>query len=540
MSDNIKLLDCTLREAPLDGLMWGDLAIHKIIHGLENAMIDIIEVGFLKNASHLFGSTSFQKVEEIVPYLNNKDTPRMYVALVDYGRYDLKYLSDYDGKSIDAIRICFKHNEIEKVLDYATAIREKGYKVCIQHVDTMGFSDNEIINFIEKVNRFKPYAYSVVDTFGAMYTSDSKRYTELANKYLDEEIRLGFHAHNNLMLADANAQSFVENLGIKRNIIVDTSLYGCGRSAGNAHTELMVQYMNRVQKSKYDLDEILDLIDTVITSAREKTQWGYNIPYFIAGIHNAHTFNVKQLLKRHNLKSKDLRSIIERLDDTQKKAYDYTLLEKLYVEYFNKPVDDKLAISQLTRNWKDKNILLLAPGKSVHQNRFELNEFISRNKPVVIAINNLIDGYKLDYIFYSSAVRYHNLQYQDYKTAGSPQIILTSNIKTTDDSNELIISYNSLIKYGWINIDSSAILLLRLIQKCGVNEIFVAGLDGYSNFGQAFYKNELDTGLDEATRMEHNQENISMLRDMKESNPELDIHFLTDSVYSSIFSSKRS
>ena len=32
------------------------------------------------------------------------------------------------------------------------------------------------------------------------------------------------------------------------------------------------------------------------------------------------TFNVKQLLKRHNIKSKDLRGIIELLDDVQKKS----------------------------------------------------------------------------------------------------------------------------------------------------------------------------------------------------------------------------
>ena len=48
----------------------------------------------------------------------------------------------------------------------------KGYQVCVQHVDTMGFFDEEIIDFIEKVTEFKPLAYSVVDTFGAMYEED--------------------------------------------------------------------------------------------------------------------------------------------------------------------------------------------------------------------------------------------------------------------------------------------------------------------------------------------------------------------------------
>lgn len=533
--DKFKLLDCTLREAPLEELMWGDLSIHKMIAGLENANVDIIEVGFLKDTPYKFGSTSFQHVEEIMPYLKNKKSGVMYVALVDYGRYNLDYLSEYDGHSIDAIRVCFKHHEINHVLEYAAGIRAKGYQVCIQHVDTMGFSDDEIINFIGKVNKFKPFAYSVVDTFGAMYGIDVKHYTELADKYLEKDIWLGFHTHNNLMLADSNDQLFIENLGKKRNIIVDTSLYGCGRSAGNAHTELVAQYMNTKQGTFYDIDAMLDLIDTVIAAAQEKTDWGYSIPYFIAGIHNAHTFNVKQLLKRHNLKSKDLRAIIEQLDDVQKKDYDYALLEKLYVEYFDNPVNDKATIEKLRLAWMNQKILLLAPGTSVQEYRNEIEAFIKKNKPIVIGVNNLIDGYKLNYIFYSGAVRYQNLQYQDFKAAGSPEIILSSNIKILADENEMIVNYSSLIKYGWVNLDSSAILLLRLLQRCGVNEIYTAGLDGYKNFGKAFYKNELDTGLAEQDRIEQTNDNISMMKDMRQSNLEFMVKFITPSVYEEVF-----
>lgn len=532
---NVKVLDCTLREAPLEKLMWGDISIQKMIHGLEKARIDIIEVGFLKDENYESGSTSFQRVEEIKAFIPQKKADIMYVALVDYGRYDLKNLSNYDGTSIDAIRICFKHDEIDVVLDYAKQIREKGYEVCIQHVDTMGYTDDQIVNFIHQVNEFQPYAYSVVDTFGAMYRDDAERLTELVAKELDENIWLGFHAHNNLMMADANEQQFIERFIGRRKIIVDSSLYGCGRSAGNAHTELMTHFMNTKQGADYDINELLDLIDTVITVVQEKTTWGYSIPYFIAGMHNAHTFNVKQLLKRHNLKSKDLRAIIGMLDDVQKKAYDYTLLERLYVQYFDKPIDDSNTIKYLKHVFQKRTILLLAPGKSVLENKVEIEQFIVNEMPIVIGINNLIEGYVLDYIFYSGVIRYQNLQYQDYRAAGSPKIILASNIKNHAEHNEYIVNYSSLIKFGWVNIDSSAILLLRLLQRCEINDVYVAGLDGYKSFGQAFYKNELDTGLDEKTRIDHTNDNISMMKDIRKNNPDFMIHFLTESVYQEVF-----
>lgn len=530
--DNIKLLDCTLREAPLEGLMWGDFSICKMIDGLEKAHVEIIEVGFLKNEPYKFGSTAFQKVEEIKPYLKNKSKDIMYVALVDYGRYNLEYLSEYDGESIDAIRVCFKHHEADKVLDYALAIKDKGYKVCIQHVDTMDFTDEEIIDFIYRVNEVKPFAYSVVDTFGAMYGSDANHYIELAAAELDNDIWLGFHAHNNLMLADANDQLFIEKFAGQRNIIVDTSLYGCGRGAGNAHTELIAQYMNRKCQAKYDINELLDLIDTVIAVVQEKTSWGYNIPYFIAGMHNAHTFNVKQLLKRHNLKSKDLRGIIEMLDDVQKKSYDYALLEKLYVQYFDSPVDDTDSVSTLMSELKDKNIVLLAPGKSVQKYKPEIDEYIKRNNSVVIGVNNLIENYHLDYIFFSGAKRYQNLQYQNFKMAGSPRLIVTSNIKEFADSNEILINYSTLVKFGWVNLDSSVILLLRLLEKCNVYKVSIAGLDGFTTQGRNYYSDDLDTGMDAVAKTELTNDIISMLRDIVNNNPKFDVTFLTESIYS--------
>lgn len=530
-----KLLDCTLREAPIDGLLWGEMAVKKMIHGLEQAGVDIIEVGFLKNNPYAEGSTSFQRVEDMEPFLKKKKEGAMYVALVDYGRYDLKYLSDYDGKTIDAIRICFKKNEVGQVLDYAAQIRAKGYQVCIQHVDTLSYTDEEIVAFIEKVNAFAPFSYSVVDTFGAMYEEDMLRLTRLANAHLRSDIWLGFHGHNNLMLANSNAQGFLNDVGSQRKVIVDSSLFGCGRSAGNAHTELLAQFMVQKLGAGYDINELLDLIDTVIVSAREKTSWGYTVPYFIAGMHNAHTFNVKQLLKRHNISSKDLRGIIEQLDEQQKKKYDYALLEKLYVEYFDQPVDDSTAIAELTAAFAGRKLLLLAPGKSVQENKGQIDRFIADNDPIVIGVNNFIDGYRQDYVFYSGAVRYQDLQYQDCRAAGDPRLLITSNIKTGALENEHIINYSSLVKFGWVNLDSSAILLLRLLLRCGVSELYVAGLDGYKSFGQAFYKDGLDTGLAESDRIEHTADNLSMMADLRAEHPNFCVHFLTESVYSKVF-----
>lgn len=527
---NCNVLDCTLREAPLEQLMWGDLAIRKMISGLEKAGVDIIEVGFLKNDINIFGSTSFQKVEQIEPYIN-KSSGSKYVALVDFGRYDLSNLSEFNGKSIDAIRVCFKRQEIEYILDYAQKIKDKGYQVCIQHVDTLGYSDKEIRDFIIQINRFKPLAYSIVDTFGAMYQDDLIHYCKLIDEVLNPEICLGFHGHNNLMLADANAQCFLNEMNERRDIIVDSSLFGCGRGAGNAHTELVLQFMLKKLGKEYNINEILDLMDTVICKIQKRTNWGYSIPYFISGMHNTHSFNVKYLTKRHNISSKDLQEIIEQLDDKQKKTYNYALLEKIYVEHFNKSVNDSEIIEKLASLWSGRPIMLLAPGKSIIEERAAIDQFIIENNPIIIDVNNLIDGFKQDYIFFSSVKRYENLQFYNYEGSSSIHIILSSNIKTKPKENEMIVNYMSLIKFGWINIDSSIILLLRLLIRCAVKEVYIAGLDGYKDAGETFYNNELEMGLADEERRLQLQENYSMIQDLENNFPEFRIFFITNSVY---------
>lgn len=529
MEHNIQVLDCTLREAPVDNLCFGDFFIKKFIEGLENSGTDIIEIGFLKNEKHKKGSTIFQRVEEIEPYIDKKLGIK-YVALIDYGRYDVNNLAEYSGKSIDGIRICFKKGEQEGALQVAQQIKEKGYLVCIQHVDTLGYTDEEITSFILKVNKLKPYAYSIVDTFGAMYQDDLAHLYTLVDEKLDPDIHLGFHAHNNLMLADANAQTFIENLSQKRKVIVDSSVYGCGRGAGNAHTEQIMQFINLKHTKKYNMDNMLDLMDDYIPVLQNKATWGYNIPYFIAGMYKSHVYNVDYLLSRHNIKSKDLREIIENLDEKERRLYDYPKLEQKYVEHFDRKIDDKKAREILSKKLESKDVLLIAPGKSISEYEQLINVFIDEKKPYVIEVNNIIKEFKYDSIFFSSNRRYREglgvIELQD-------DIWVTSNINKSIVDNALIFNYYSLIKFGWINIDNACILLLRLLLQCGVKHIYLAGFDGYRYEKNNFYHENQEKVLSEKTIDTINREIKEMLIDIinEYGTDGVKLEFITPSIY---------
>ena len=158
-----------------------------------------------------------------------------------------------------------------------------------------------------------------------------------------------------------------------------------------------------------------------------------------------------------------------------------------------------------------------------------------QNNPVVIGVNNLLEHYKQDIVFFSGIRRYELLPFQDRQKSGNPIVIKTSNISSKIIENELVVDYASLIKSGWTYMDSSIILLLRLLAKCAVKHIEIAGLDGYKTRGNTFSNEELETALSAEERHRAMTENMEMLQDFHKEHPNITIHFLTKSNYEKIF-----
>ena len=69
----IQLLDCTLRDgAYIVNGKFGESAIKGIIAKLQNAGIDIIECGWLKDSEHEVGTTYFHKPDDLLDILGEK------------------------------------------------------------------------------------------------------------------------------------------------------------------------------------------------------------------------------------------------------------------------------------------------------------------------------------------------------------------------------------------------------------------------------------------------------------------------------------
>ena len=173
----IQVLDCTLRDGGYcNEWNFGLENAKKIVGGLLAAGGCMIELGFLTDRTvHQSGVTKFHELEEFKELLPDKRRGKLFVAMINYGEYDVQSLPQYDGSSIDGIRVAFHKKDSEKALEACRIIKEKGYKGFMQPMVTLCYSDEEVAQLIHRVNELKPYAFYIVVSFGMMKRKDMIR-----------------------------------------------------------------------------------------------------------------------------------------------------------------------------------------------------------------------------------------------------------------------------------------------------------------------------------------------------------------------------
>lgn len=338
---SIQIADCSLR----DGGYVGDKNFPKefidgIMEGLVKAGIDLIETGFLQ--TNVTGET--------LVYGNSKDARRNipkekgtseFVGFCDNSRYSIDDLDEYDGQAFTTMKISFAKHEWREALVFCSKAKEKGYKVFVQPMDAVSYTMEERAEMIHEVNKFKPAAFAIVDTFGAMHLDDLVRIFKQIDELLDKDIKIALHTHNNLCIANALVEELI-NLCVAadRNVVVDGSLLGMARGAGNSCTEAIAGYINSRYGQKYDLAALIEVIEKYIVPIKEQTNWGYDIPMFVCGLEGAHVDNISYLKKNTDCNFGDMYNVIDKLTPEQRKRYganysktDFTVLQNAYEAY---------------------------------------------------------------------------------------------------------------------------------------------------------------------------------------------------------------
>ena len=94
---------------------------------------------------------------------------------------------------------------------------------------------------------------------------------------------------------------------------MDGSLFGMGRGAGNAKTELLADYINKHCGGHYNLQKLLGTIDKYITPVLKDVHWGYDLPMYVCGTKHSHVDNVYHLEKTYGCTANEMFDIIDAL-----------------------------------------------------------------------------------------------------------------------------------------------------------------------------------------------------------------------------------
>lgn len=479
--NKIHILDCTLRDGGYcNEWRFGFDNTKKIIDGLVEANVEIIECGFLTNKS-LYNPdvTKFTAVEQIATVIPENRDGKLFVAMMNYGEYDVDDLPAYDGSSINGIRVAYHRKNRYEALELCKKIKAKGYLVFIQAMVSLAYSDEEFLEMIHLVNKLGPYSFYIVDSFGMMKGKDLTRLFYMVEHNLDEGIWIGFHSHNNMQLAYSNAQSLTM-VQTSRNLIIDSSVFGMGRGAGNLNTELFVEYLNDNAGKNYQLKPLLTLIDTILNEFYQRNYWGYSLPNYISASHNAHPNYAGYLDDKKTLTFEDMDAIFDMMDDDKKVSYDKAYIEELYVKYMMTGKSHEEHRAELEQRLKGKRILIIGPGKSSVDEKNKIIMFADNDDVVTLSINFDYDYLKSDYIFISNLRRYRELDDKNLT-----RCIVTSNLPPENAYYQT--RYRDLLNSEEAVKDNAAMMAIKFLISLGVKEIFLAGIDGYSHDARENY-----------------------------------------------------
>ena len=249
----IELLDCTVRDGGYNNdWEFGHNALISIFERVVSAEVDFLELGFLDQRRPFDINRSIMPdtecMQKIYGKLDRKKTK--LVGMIDYGTCDISHIQPCKDSYLDGIRVIFKKHLREPAMAFCKQLKDMGYIVFSQLVSITSYTDEELMDLIRLVNEVKPYAVSMVDTYGLLHKNNLFHYYELLDKYVDPSVAVGYHSHNNFQLAYANSIELINYHKDKpRTLLCDGSLFGMGKGAGNAPIELLCMYMNDIMVS---------------------------------------------------------------------------------------------------------------------------------------------------------------------------------------------------------------------------------------------------------------------------------------------------
>ncbi len=281
----IKVMDCTVRDGGLmNKWQFSDEFVRAVYKACLEAGIDYMEIGYKSSESAFsrdeVGPWKFCDDKDLRRVIGDNNTPLKISAMADIGRIDPQDIPPAKDSVIDMIRVaCYSH-QVDKAVALAEYCIDQGYETCINLMAVSKVNEMDLDQALEDIGKCRVPTVYIVDSFGSMYSENIQHLVQKYRKAFPDKT-LGIHAHNNMQMAMANTvTAIIEDVNM-----LDATLLGMGRGAGNCPVEILIAFL---KNPKYRLLPLIDVIQEHIHPLQKDIKWGYHIPYLITGALNEH------------------------------------------------------------------------------------------------------------------------------------------------------------------------------------------------------------------------------------------------------------
>lgn len=297
MNNSIQLLDASLRDGGhRTNFHFKDNELEGFLPLLDHSGIEYIEIGYRNGSLHFIpdlGRAGWCHKDYLLFCQGLIKNSKMAVMAHPHNvtQEDLRELKNC---SVALLRICIARGELPVALPLIKMAQDLGMMVSVNFIHISYYTNAELDDVVGLASSHQPDIIYFADSNGSLLPSRTK---EIYDRYLGESsIPFGFHAHDNIGLAQANALAAL-NSGVR---FIDASLAGMGKGIGNLRTEFFTAYLHAIDIKKYNLQDVLNAANYV----RDVLKIGHEaieMDEFIRGITDLSTADLKAYKEKNKL-----------------------------------------------------------------------------------------------------------------------------------------------------------------------------------------------------------------------------------------------
>ena len=492
MLNKFKILDCTLRDGGYyTDWDFDDTLVEVYAEAMESLPIDYVEVGYRSIPLKGYLGQYFYCPEYVLERLKTLMPSKELTIILNEKDIRASHISDglLDPCKpyISLIRIAIDPQNMERAIDLAKEVKNEGFKVAFNVMYMSNWkADSSFLNHLKGVDDVIDYFY-MVDSYGGVMPEDVKETITLVKSKTN--VPIGFHGHDNLEMALINTITAID-AGCD---IVDATVTGMGRGAGNLKTELLLTYLENAKGLPVKYRELSKVVSE-FEELRKLHQWGTSLPYMFSG---AKSLPQKQVMEWVGMNRYPLGSIINALNNQQQ------------------DIKDNLKLPVLKKVEKYKKAIILGGGLSSLSHKKAIQKFFGNTKTEACLVHagtrNVLEYLDVKCDQYYGLVGFESdkllKQIGDFSKIDQtciyppyPRPMGTSiPIEIQKLSKEL-----GAITFTDATSDSPMALAIQAAIDLGAKEIYLVGFDGYDiniNQNQFVIAHENQEVIDDAVNV---------------------------------------